>query len=183
MTLLIIGTILFFGIHFVPSTPLKARCVEVYGANKYKLMFSLVSAVGLGLIIYGFSLTHFIPLFDPLPWGRDLVIYTMPVTVILLLASDLPNNIKRWVRHPMLLGLMMWGGTHLLANGDLASTILFSSFSLFAFLDIILVTQAGRYKEKEAVSGRWDVVVVLLGLAVYCLVFYFHGFLTGMPLM
>ncbi len=167
----------------MPSSPLKAQWTERFGPQKYKLIFSVVSAIGLGLIVYGFSLTEFVPLFDPMPWGRELVIYTMPIAITLLVASDMPNNIKRLVRHPMLIGLMLWGGTHLLANGDLASTILFASFAVFAFLDVILVARGGRYKAKEAVSVRWDVAVLGIGLVGYCVAFYFHEFFSGVPLM
>lgn len=182
MTLLIIGTILFFALHLLPSLPLRANLVDKMGVKKYKLLFSLLSVLGLGLIIYGFSLSDFIPLWDPLPWGRTAAIFTMPLAVILLCAADMPNNIKRYVRHPMLIGLMLWGGTHLAANGDLASSILFMSFALFAFLDVIFVTVGGRYKPKAPVSVAWDAATVITGLVVYALIFHFHGSITGMPL-
>jgi len=77
---------------------------------------------------------------------------------------------------------MLWGATHLAANGDLASTILFMSFTLFALLDVILVTVGGRYKPKAPVSAVWDLAVVIIGLVVYALIFHFHGSITGMPL-
>jgi uncharacterized membrane protein len=51
----------------------------------------------------------------------------MPV-VILLCAANVPNNITRFVRHPMLIGVNLWGAHHLTANGDLASTIVYASF-------------------------------------------------------
>ncbi len=182
MTLLVIGTALFFVMHLVPSTPLKARLLESHGEKKYKLLFSVVSAVGLGLIIYGFSQTEFVPLWEPVPWGRTATLLTMPLALILLVAADLPNNIKRAVRHPMLLGLTLWGGTHLMANGDLASTIIFASFALFAVVDLVLVSIGGRGKTHAPVSRRWDIAVVAIGLAVTFVLYYFHGFLTGMPL-
>ncbi|MBL4581906.1 MAG: hypothetical protein JKY29_08820 [Gammaproteobacteria bacterium] len=39
--------------------------MENLGARKYKLVFSLIFLLGLGLIIYGFSFSSFIPLWDP----------------------------------------------------------------------------------------------------------------------
>lgn len=182
MTLLIIGSIIFFGIHMVPSAPIKAGLVASLGAQKYKLIFSIFSLVGLGLIIYGFSLSHFVPLWEPLPWGRMVAVATMPLAVIMMCAADMPNNIRRFVRHPMLIGLMLWSGTHLAANGDLASTILFLGFGLFALIDIILVSVGGRYKAKASVSFLWDIAVVVVGLVLYGVLFHFHGSFTGMPL-
>jgi len=182
MTLLVIGTIIFFAIHLVPSAPFKENLVASLGANKYKAVFSVISLLGLGLIIYGFSLSHFVPLWEPLAWGRSLAFTTMPLAVIMMCAADTPNNIKRFVRHPMLIGVILWSGTHLAANGDLASTILFLSFGLFALLDLVLVTLGGRYKAKEAVSFLWDLAVVVMGLILYGVFIYFHGGITGMPL-
>jgi uncharacterized membrane protein len=182
MTLLIIGIIIFFGIHLLPSLPLRTRLITKVGDKKYKIVFSLVSILGLGLIIYGFSQAQFIALWEPLPWGRTAAFITMPLAVILLCAADMPNNIKRYVKHPMLIGLILWGATHLAANGDLASSILFMSFLLFALIDIILVTVGRRYKPKAPVSPLWDVLVVIIGLTVFALIFHFHGSITGMPL-
>ena len=182
MTLLIIGTIIFFGLHMVPSAPFKPNLVASLGAKKYKIIFSIFSVLGLGLIIYGFSLSTFVPLWDPLPWGRSVAIATMPLTVILLCAADMPNNIKRFVRHPMLIALILWSASHLAANGDLASTILFLSFGLFALLDIFLVSVGGRYKAKAPVSFLWDIAVVVVGLILYAVLMHFHGSFTGMPL-
>jgi uncharacterized membrane protein len=182
MTLLIIGTIIFFGIHMVPSAPFKPGLVASLGAKKYKMIFSIFSLLGLGLIIYGFSLSSFVPLWDPLPWGRSVAFATMPLAVIMMCAADMPNNIKRFVRHPMLIGLILWSGPHLAANGDLASTILFLSFGLFALLDFFLVSVGGRYKAKKPVSFLWDIAVVVVGLILYSVLFYFHGSFTGMPL-
>lgn len=182
MIILVIGTMIFFTLHLLPSLPIRANFVSYMGAKNYKILFSLISLLGLGLIIYGFHLSPFTPLWDPQPWGRTAAISIMPLAVILLCASDMPNNIKRYVRHPMLIGLMLWGAVHLAANGDLASTILFMSFALFALLDVILVTKGGRYKAKAPVSKLWDVALVLTGLSVYAAIFHFHGSITGVSL-
>jgi uncharacterized membrane protein len=183
MTIQIIGIVLFFGMHLVPSTSLKPFFISKVGQNKYKTLFSIISLASLGLIIYGFSISDFIPLWNPLPCGKTVAHATMPFAIILLLASNLPNNIKRIVRHPMLIGLILWGSSHLMANGDLASTILFASFSLFAVVNIILVTVGGRHKVKAPTSVRWDIFVVIIGVSLYFLLYYLHGFFTGMPLI
>lgn len=182
MTLLIIGTIIFFGIHMLPSAPFKPSLVASLGAKKYKMIFSIFSLLGLGLIIYGFSLSNFVPLWDPSTWGRSVAFATMPLTVIMMCAADIPNNIKRFVRHPMLIGLILWSGSHLAANGDLASTILFLSFGLFALLDLFLISVGGRYKAKKPVSFLWDIAVVVFGLILYGVLFHFHGSYIGIPL-
>lgn len=177
------GVALFFGIHMLPAFSLKAGIVNRLGDASYKMAFSLVSFAGLGLMIYGFQLAEFVPLWSPASWGRSLTMSVMPVVVILLCAANAPSNIKRFTRHPMLIGITLWGALHLTANGDLASTILFSSFLCFSILDIVLVETSGRFKPVEPVSVAWDIGVILLGLLIFGLLFYFHGSFTGMPLL
>lgn len=182
MIVLALGVALFFGIHMLPAFSLKTGIVNALGEARYKIVFSVVSFAGLGLIIYGFSLSEFVPLWTPVSWGRSLAIGLMPPVVILLCAANAPNNIKRFVRHPMLIGITLWAATHLAANGDLAGTILFASFLVFSVLDIVMVETSGRFKPKEPVSVGWDIGVVVVGLALYGVLYYFHGSFTGMPL-
>ncbi|WP_373925366.1 NnrU family protein, partial [Burkholderia pseudomallei] len=39
--------------------------------------------------------------------------------------------------HPMLAGVMVWAGAHLLANGTLHAELLFAAFFVWAFVDFI----------------------------------------------
>ncbi|MFT7219047.1 MAG: putative membrane protein [Candidatus Azotimanducaceae bacterium] len=183
MTLLVIGIVLFFSIHLVPTTQLRATIALKTGEDGFKGLFSLVALAGFGLIVYGFYLSDFVPLFDPLPWGRTASYWIMPIAAILLFASNAPNNIKRFIRHPMLIGITLWSGTHLAANGDLASTLLFLSFGAFSIMDILLVEAGGRFKPIEPVSLIWDIGVVVGGILLFAILFYFHGGYTGVPLI
>ncbi len=182
MTLFVLGTIIFFGVHFLPSTPLKSVMIDRLGEMGFKGLFSLCAALGLGLLIYGFSLTTFQPLFDPFVWGRSAAILIMPVAIILICAAQMPNNLKNFVRHPMLAGLILWGLSHMVANGDLASTILFSSFVLFSIINILLVNARNAYVAPAPVSKFWDLGVVVIGLLLYVVLFQFHGLFSGIPL-
>jgi uncharacterized membrane protein len=182
MIILIAGVALFFGVHMLPAFSLKTGLVKTLGDVRYKACFSLVSFAGLGLMIYGFQLAEFVPLWSPASWGRSLTMSVMPVVIILVCAANVPNNIKRFVRHPMLIGITLWGALHLTANGDLASTIVFASFLIFSILDIVLVETSGRFTPEAPVSVGWDIGVLLVGLVIFGLLFQFHGSFTGMPL-
>ncbi|MGK0469808.1 MAG: putative membrane protein [Candidatus Azotimanducaceae bacterium] len=183
MTVIIIGVILFFGIHMLPALSAKSMLVDRIGETPYKVGFSLVSLAGLGLMIYGFQLAEFVSLWTPAPWGRSFAMGVMPIALILVIAANVPGNIKRFVRHPMLIGITLWAATHLTANGDLASTILFASFLAFSILDIALVESSGRFKAQEPANIVLDVGVVIGGIILYGVLFSFHGSFTGMPLM
>jgi len=183
MEYLVLGVLIFFAMHFIPSTSLRTSMVASLGEKRFKGLFSLVAAVGLGLIIYGFSEAEYSHLWTPPTWGRVLLISTMPIVVILWVASELPNNIKRVVRHPMLIAMIIWGMGHLIANGDLASTILFASFVAFSAFNIVSVNARDGYQPPASVSRGKDILVIAIGLAIYGLLYYFHGVITGMPLL
>ncbi len=70
---------------------------------------------------------------------------------MLLVAAFLPNSLKRFTRHPMLSGVTVWAAAHLLANGDLASLILFGSFGAFALFAHVVCQPARR---RAVIKGR-----------------------------
>jgi len=182
MNVLIFGLWVFFLVHTLPSTRIKPLLLDRVGELSYKIGFSLVSLVGLGLIIYGYRLSSFEPLWVPPTWGKMMLMSVMPVVCILWVAAEVPNNIRRYVRHPMLTAMIVWGAGHLVANGDLASTLIFASFAIFSIINILLVNQRGEFEPRDPVNKVWDVGVVIGGIFLYGLIFYFHGTISGMPL-
>ncbi|NKB76405.1 MAG: NnrU family protein [Gammaproteobacteria bacterium] len=184
MNILILGLVVFIGIHLIPCmTSLKAGFVSKMGANGYKGMFSIVSFIGLGLIIYGMGKAEFIPVYDPPSWGRYFTMIIMIPALILLPAANMPTNITRFIRHPMLLGTALWAAGHLAANGDQASLILFGSLGVYAIFDIWSANSRGATNSTQVVPIKKDIIVVLAGLVAYTLLSYFHGTLFGMPVV
>ena len=57
--------------------------------------------------------------------------------VILVTAAYIPGDIKRTLKHPMLVGVKLWAVAHLISNGDLGSIILFGSILAWAVYDRI----------------------------------------------
>ena len=183
MNILILGMIIFIGIHLVPCSPsFKAGIVNKMGDKGYKTMFSLASFIGLGLIIYGFGTATVVPVYDPPGWGRSFAMIIMIPALILLPAANMPTNIKRFVRHPMLLGTAFWAAAHLAANGDKTSLVLFGGLGIYAIFDIWSANARGAKKSTEPVPIVKDVMVVAAGLVAYALFRHFHGSLFGAPL-
>ena len=52
------------------------------GENKYKGLYSLIALAGLLIIIYGFGHADFHPVWDPLPYNREIVLALMPNAII-----------------------------------------------------------------------------------------------------
>lgn len=184
MTWLIAGLILFLGIHSARAIPgLRAAMVSGFGAGGYKLLYSLISIVGFGLIIWGAINAHPSPtLWDPPAWTRTLALVAVPVSLILLVSTYTPGHIRHTVRHPMMLAVFIWSGAHLLANGELANIILFGSF--FAWSIIVLVPAFVRGGAPSTPPG-WggDVTALIVGGLIAAALARFHLFLFGVAVI
>jgi len=78
-------------------------------------------------------------------------------------------------------GVLVFIGVHLLANGDLASLILFGSFGAFAVFDIWSANRRGAERSAK-VAPRWqDLLLVAAGAVVYVGILHGHGWLFGVP--
>jgi uncharacterized membrane protein len=183
MSYLILGIVIFFAIHIVPSTQLKAMMVSKIGERPFKAGFSVITVIGLALIIFGLTQASFQALWTPPVWARSMLISVMPIVVVLWVVAEIPNNIRRFIRHPMLIAMVIWGLGHLVANGDLATTIVFASFASFSLANIFVVNARKPFQQPEPVSWLWDLGAVGTGLILYGAIFYFHGWFTGMPLV
>ena len=185
MTILILGIIVLIGIHFVPAFPdLRDSLMARLGRNGYRARFSVVSLLGLALVVWGFAKAPVVQIWAPPVWTRHLALLLMLPVFPLLLAAYLPGKIKAKVRHPMLAAIKFWALAHLIANGDLASIILFGSFLAYAVVDRILVKRRGGAElvlaVSEAEARRNDLISLGAGLALYvAFLFWLHPLLIG----
>jgi uncharacterized membrane protein len=173
MTLLILGLVLFLGIHSVRivadgwRTRMRARL----GENGYKGLYSLLSIAGFVLIIVGYGQARQAPqaLWVPMVWARHLASLLTLASFVLLAAAYVPRNrIKAWVRHPMILGVKLWAFAHLLANHTLADLLLFGGFLAWAVLDY----RAAKARDRiiGTVYPAGNLGATLLTLAIGCVV-------------
>lgn len=181
MITLAVGVALFVGVHMIPAVaPVRRRLVERLGENRYKGLFSMLVVTGLVLMIIGKINAPFVHVFVPPVFSRHLALTLMPLSSILLMAAYLPGYLRRWARHPMLLGIALWAGCHTLANGDAASLCLFGGMLAFAVLD--LLSHLFRPKSAEKPAHVWaDGVAVAVGVGSYALTVYLHANLFGPP--
>lgn len=194
MSLLILGLAVFLGAHLIVTfRECRAELRNNIGEGPYKGLFSLVSAVGLGLIVYGFGAYRaggYIPVWEPPRFLAHVSSLLMVLSFIALAAAYAPAGaIKRRLKHPMLVAVKIWALAHLLVNGDLGSMILFGSFLAWAVYDRIAL------KRREVVEGaRWqsippgfakgDVVAIVVGLAVAVIfALWLHAPVIGVPVI
>ena len=182
MNLLILGIIIFFSIHLVPIFPIKNILINRLGENKYKGLFSLIALVGLLIIIYGFSRADFYPIWDPLPYSKEIALALMPISMILLTAANIQTNIKKFSKHPMLIAILIWSFVHLIANGDLRSIILFGSFGIYALIDIFFSKKVLTTNIEVKYTLSKDIMVIIIGLVAYLIIVYYHQFIAGVTI-
>jgi uncharacterized membrane protein len=180
MVILVLGLILFLGVHLVPTLPgMRNRLLESYGEKRYKGVFSLISALGLALIVLGYARAPAEPrLFNPLPGAIAVAPIAMIVSFVLLAAANMKTHIRRVVMHPMLIGVGIWATVHLLANGHAKATLLFGAFLAYAVIDIISATGRHAVKPFKPVAKQ-DAIAVVAGILLALLVMTFHRQLFG----
>jgi uncharacterized membrane protein len=190
LLVMILGLVLFLGVHVLTSLrELRASLVNAMGEGAYKGVYSLVSAAGLALIVWGFAhyrATGWIDVWTPPTAFRHITVALMLPAVILVVASYIRGRIYTTLKHPMLAGVKLWAFAHLLANGDLGSIILFGSFLGWAVYDrISLKRRADAGAPPIPVGGVTnDLIAVAVGIIAYlALAFAFHPVVIGVPVM
>ena len=172
MTWLVIGLVLFLGIHSVSIVAPAWRdgVVAQRGEGPWKGVYSLVSLLGLVLLVYGYGQARQAPvqLYVPPAALRHVAWLLMLPVFVLLIASNLPGRIKAAAKHPMLLAVKLWATAHLLANGSLADVLLFGGFLAWAVIDRISMKRRIQRPTPGLPPGRWnDLIAVVGGLAAY----------------
>ena len=184
MPLLVAGLVLFLGIHLVPTRPaLRSSLVGRFGERGYKGAFSALSAIGLVLVAVGFGSARGGPaLFAPMPDATALAPYAMAASFTLFAAANLRGHLRRFVRHPMLVGTILWAGVHLAANGDAASTVLFGAFLAWALVDLASAIARGAVRAFEP-SVAHDVIALVAGTGGMLAFAMLHRVLIGVKVV
>ncbi|HTN50357.1 MAG TPA: NnrU family protein [Burkholderiaceae bacterium] len=187
MTLLILGLVLFLGVHSVRIVAEGWRGARVaqMGLKPWKGMVTLVSLIGFVLIVWGYGLARQAPvmLYASPVWTRHLAGVLMLPAFVLLAAAYVPGTrIKRAVGHPMVASVKTWAFAHLLANGTLADVVLFGSFLAWAIADYVSARRRDRAAGVVYIVGPTtrDVAAVAIGIVAWvAFAFWLHGWLIG----
>lgn len=187
---MIAGLVVFLGTHaFTTQRDARARVMGSLGEGTYKIVYSLVSAIGLALIVWGFAryrATGWIDVWSPPVAMKHIAIALMLPAVIMVVASYIRGRIYTTLKHPMLAGVKLWAAAHLLANGDLGSIILFGSFLAWAVFDRISLKRRGDAGGPPIPVGGTtnDLIAIAVGVVAYlALAFAFHPAVIGVPVV
>lgn len=187
MAVLILGLMLFLGAHSVRILAAGWREAQLarIGEARWKGAYSLLSGLGLGLIVWGYGMARIdSPVLWATPvWTRHLAaLLTLPVFVLLIAAYLPGSHIKAALGHPMVAAVKLWALAHLLANGSLADVLLFGSFLAWAVADFVSARRRDRVAGRRYVALGWsrDAAVTSLGLLAWAgFAFGGHAWLIG----
>ena len=187
MPLLILGLLLFLGVHSlrVFADGWRSRQLSRWGELRWKSFYSLVSLLGFVLLVWGFALARQQPTLlyvPPLTLRHLNALFTL-VAFVLVAAAYIPrNHFKARLGHPMLLGVKSWAFGHLLATGMLHDVVLFGAFLLWA----IVLFASSRRRDRRAATVRpagtlaGDAATVIVGVAAWlAFVAWLHLWLIG----
>jgi uncharacterized membrane protein len=187
MSILIIGLIIFLGLHSVRivADGWRTNIMAQWGEGAWKGLYSVVSLIGFGLIVWGYGLARQQPvvLWVPPVATRHIAALLMLLSIIMLMAAYVPGNaIKSKLHHPMTLSVKTWALAHLLANGNLADVLLFGSFLVWAVFCFIAARKRDRVAGIVYPSGRAmpTTITVVIGFGAYgVLAMVLHKLLIG----
>lgn len=217
MSELALACLAFLCLHVVPSTPLRPVLLNAIGEKPYLGLFALASLAGIVWMVLAFKAAPATALW---PGLRHLPSAVMPFAFILVVAGGMTPNptavgaaklldreepargMLRITRHPIMWGIMLWAGAHLLARGELKSTLFFGTFLALAAAGTVLMDwrKAALYGERwtrfagltsnlpflAIAQGRnrfaWreiGIAKVVIALVAFALFFLFHSWLIG----
>jgi uncharacterized membrane protein len=189
MTYLWLGVLLFGGLHlFSTLLPAQRDTIKArLGERAWKGLYSLLSLLGIVFFVLAYRNMQGTDLAEQLytPWfaGRHLIFLMVFLMFVLLGASHGKGYIKHYARHPFSLGMALWSGGHLLANGEKALVWLFGTIFVVAVADLVFSFTRGKRPTHQP-QVKSDIRAVVIGVVMFAIFFFgFHPYVLGIPLV
>jgi uncharacterized membrane protein len=189
MNRLILGLVVFFGVHSISLLALgwRNRLAQRLGSRAWQGIYSIAALLGFYLLVtgYGAARASAAELYVSPAWCRYVAALLMLPAFTLALASVLPGRIKTRTQHPLLLATMLWAVAHLLTNGSVADLLLFGTFLVwFVAVRASLDRRPARPARALPASTVNDAIAVIGGLALYlAFIFWLHARWIGVPIL
>jgi len=177
--LLILGIVLFWAAHLFKRLAPGPRAAM---GDKGKGPVALVLLLAVVLMVIGFRGAEFVPVYDPPSWGRPVNNLLMVLSVVLFGLGSSKSRARKFMRHPMLTGLLVWAVAHLLANGDRDSLILFGLLGLWAIVEMVVINRSEPdYQPYQGGSVVGDIRLLAISAVVFAVIAGVHIWLGVNP--
>ena len=182
MNLLIAGVLLWSIGHLSPSFApgFRQSLIDKLGAGPYRGVFALVIVASLLLIVFGWRSTPEEYLYILPVWSRQLGFVLMFVSVFMLGAAHGKSLVKRFIRHPMLMGVFVWSVSHLLTNGTTRALILFGALGIWALIEMPLLNARDRdWVRPAATPLSAELKGLVISAVVFAVLIGLHPYFAG----
>ena len=179
MIKLILGVLIWSFAHYfkrlVPG-------VRASMGNAGKGVVAVLSIFAIWLMVQGYKSADDVPLWDLGAMGRGINNILMVLAVALVGAGKSKSRLRSKVRHPMLMGPLVWVVAHLLANGDLASVVLFGGLGIWALGQMALINRAEPdYVPWQEGTVQGDIRLAVITVVVFAVIAGIHMWIGPSP--
>lgn len=184
MILLLLGLALWIAAHLFKSAApdVRARFGLRFGPGASKGIFAVAITLGLLLVIFGYRAAPYVAVWTPPTWTVHLNNLLMLIAVAAFGMGKSKGRARTWLRHPMLMSVVIWAAAHLLVNGDLAAIVMFGGFGLWAVVNMVTINaRDGAWIRPEPGPLKGDVRLIFITLAAYILITGAHAGLGVWP--
>jgi uncharacterized membrane protein len=154
----------WFLLHLLVAGLWRPALAARLGENGFRGLFSLLSALSLGAMIWTYLQAPTFWVWAPSQWLNCIAVLLMLPAFFLLVAGLRPSNptlagadmllgdllpvvgITRVTRHPGLWVFTLWAVAHMIANGDVATQLLAGSILLTAINGMVSIDRKKRRK-------------------------------------
>jgi uncharacterized membrane protein len=187
MALLILGLLMFLGVHStrIAADPWRARMIQRIGPMPWKGLYAVFSIAGFIILVIGFrhARQETAVLYVTPDWMKHVTAVLMMLSMILFVAAYVPRNwFKAKFHHPQVLSVKTWAFAHLLSVGVVADVVLFGAFLVWAIVLFAASRRRDRanhvvYPPGNAVGTTLTIALGLVAWSVFALLL--HGPLIG----
>ena len=138
--------------------------------------------LGIVLMVLGYRNAEYSPVYEPMTHLRHVTILLVFLAVVLMGMGSSKGRARTWLRHPMLTGVVVWAGAHLLMRGDLAAVVLFGGLALWAIAEMFIINAAqGKWMRPEAGPAKGDIKLIIISVVVFTVLGGLHVVLGPNP--
>ncbi len=180
MTLLLLGVLIWCAAHLFKRVLPAARLGMGDKARGPVALAILISVV---LMVIGYRMADIIPAYTPIAGMGHANNLLMLLSVFFFGITPSKGVLADKIRHPMLWGVVVWAGAHLLTNGDVASLILFGGLGAWAVGAMILINRAGPWDRPPQGSLKGDGKNLVITAVIYGVAIGIHLLLGHSPFL
>ena len=177
--ILVLGVALWWGAHFFKRLMPAQRAAL---GDRGKGLVALAIVASIVLMVLGFRMADFVPVWSPPTWGVHLNNLLMLIAIWMMSPAGAKGRILNKVRHPMLAGFRVWAIAHLLVNGDLASVILFGGLLVWGLVEVVVINRAEPDWTPPAPGTlAKDAMFMAASVVLLAVIGYIHAWLGAWP--